>query len=444
MNGLRYFLLLAAAWLPASLRAQVLVSTVAGSGTAGRADGPAATAQFNFPGAVLVDAQGTVYVADTQNHGVRKISPTGVVSTIVGNGGPGYYDAWTGVQAAFTGPNGLALDARGVLYIADTGNGSIRQLLPSAATATLAGNGTGGYQDGPGPVARFTSPLGLTYDGQRTLYLCDTDDYRIRQVDTTGLATTLAGSGVAGMVDGPAATARFREPHGIARDAAGNLYIADRSVHRIRRLTPTGIVSTVAGTGTSGYADGTATTAQFNGPVGLAYDGRTGLYISEREGHRLRRLDLATGVVSTVAGTGTAGYANGAGNVALFNRPQGLYWAEAEQSLYVADASNHRIRKVTGLPLAAGTARPVAVEATLYAYPNPATGPLVLLTAAGATNDAIIEVSDCLGRHMKRFALGRSASVRTELDIRGWPAGLYLCRLLMPGRPASVARLIIP
>jgi sugar lactone lactonase YvrE len=426
------------------LYAQSIVTTVAGSGTSGRLDGPAATAQFNFPGAVAVDGQGTVYVADTQNHGIRRISAQGVVSTVAGNGGAGYFDAWSGTLAAFNSPNGLALDARGVLYIADTGNGSIRQLLPAGGTATLAGNGTGGYQDGLGPAAQFLSPIGLTLGAQKTVYVCDASNYRIRQVDSVGGVTTLAGSGVAGVVDGPAPAARFREVHGITRDAAGNLYIADRSVHRIRRLTPGGIVSTVAGTGVPGYTDGAAATAQFNGPVGLAYDGRNGIYISEREGHRLRRLDLGSGTVSTVAGTGTAGYADGAGTAALFNRPQGLYWAATEQALYVADASNHRIRKITGLPLAASPTREeMAAQPALHLYPNPASSPQVTLLVAGWVHGASVEILDCMGRRVKLISSAPAVRGGFEVDVRGWAPGLYLCRLLTKGRPATVARLII-
>ena len=386
------FLLVGAAGL--SARGQAVVSTVAGSGTAGSADGPALTAQFNQPLGIAVDAQGTAYVADQMNHSIRKITAAGAVTTLAGNG-RGYFDHPNPLFAAFAIPERLLLTAQGNLLVADTGNGSIRQIAPTGAVTTLAGTGVGGYVDGPAASARFSSPVGLAQDATGNVYVADAANYRIRRIDPAGLVTTLAGSGVRGFLDGPAATARFFEPQGIALDAAGNLYIADRAAQRIRRLSPAGVVSTYAGSGTAGYLDGPAATAQFNSPISVAVDARGDVYVTERAGNRLRRIEAATGLVSTVAGTGMAGYLDGPALSAQLSNPVGL--AIQGGSLYVADAGNHRIRRISGLPLtarAAGTAAGLRLEA----FPNPFTNRVSLRYFLPKPDAVQLTVLDALGR----------------------------------------------
>ena len=413
---------------------QGTVSTVAGTGTAGYLDGPAASATFDQPLGVAVDAQGTAYVADRQNHAIRKVTAAGVVSTFAGNG-RGYADAANGLFASFASPQNVLLTAQGNLLVADTGNGSIRQISPAGAVTTLAGTGTGGYVDGPAAVARFSSPVGLAQDAAGNVYVADADNYRIRRIDPAGNVTTLAGSGVRGFLDGPAATARFFEPQGLALDAAGNLYIADRAAQRIRRLSPAGVVSTYAGTGTAGYLDGPAATAQFNSPLGLAVDGRGDVYVSERAGNRLRRIEAATGLVSTVAGTGTAGYQDGPAATAQFNSLRGL--AIQGGSLYAAEAANHRIRRVSGLPLSARPTAGAMAVLGLEAYPNPFTDQTELRYFLPAASAVHLTVCDALGRTVAALAQG-------ETQAAGWhslplaagtlPSGLYYARLQANGQ----------
>ncbi len=354
---------------PQFSRAQATVNTLAGSGTPGLQDGPAPTARFNTPYGVTQDALGNTYVADAFNHAIRKISAAGVVTTIAGTGSYGYVNSPVGTSAAFNDPEKVVSDPVGNLYVADTGNGSIRRIFPNGAVTTYAGTGQQGYVDGPAATARFNAPIGLALDpATNILYVADADNFRIRQVDATGTVTTLAGSGVRGFLDGPAASARFLEPQGITLDQQGNLYIADRAAHRIRKLSPAGVVSTYAGTGTAGYLDGPAATARFNSPISVAVDATGTLYVMDRDNQRVRRISPG-GQVSTVAGTGQAGYVDGPAGTAQFNRAYDLCLVGS--GLLVADANNHRIRQVVNLPLATTQAHPVAAGLSLPNYPNP-------------------------------------------------------------------------
>ena len=408
--------------------AQSVVTTVAGSGIVGTQDGPAALAQFNSPHGIAIDGLGNCYVSDFNNHGIRRISAAGMVVKIAGDGGPSYFDHPNGLLSSFTFPYHLTLDAAGNLYVADFGNGSIRKILPSSSVSTLAGNGRNGYQDGLGPVARFNSLTGITIDAAGNLYVVDGSNFRIRRVDAAGNTTTIAGSGISGTADGPAATAQFREPSGIARDAAGNLYIADRIAHRIRKLSPTGIVSTYAGTGVRGYADGPAATAQFASPTGLAADAAGNLYVLDRDNPRVRRIDAA-GNVTTIAGTGTTGFANGPAMQAQFSLPYALCLGPTGQDLYIADAGNHRIRRLTLGPLATTAGRP-RIEMSLF--PNPAATTVQLTVALPAGAATHFDVLDVLGRAVSMPSPLVRTTVRGrewQLDVSALPTGVYLCRL---------------
>lgn len=417
--------------------AQLMVTTVAGSGTVGTLDGPSATAQFNGPHGVAVDSQGNCYVVDTNNSSIRRISPTGVVTKIAGDGGAGYIDSYNALFGELNGPNNLVLDPTGNIYITDSGNGSIRKMPTSGGISTWAGTGRNGYQDGLGPVARFATPTGITIDGAGNLYVADASNFRIRRVDASGNVTTLAGSGVSGTTDGPAATAQFREPQGIARDAAGNLYIADRSAYRIRKLSPAGVVSTYAGTGVRGYADGPALSAQFNSPVGLAMDAGGNLYVTDRDNPRVRRIDAA-GNVTTIAGTGTAGYADGPAGQAQFGLLYGLCLSSNGQELYVADGGNHRIRKISLGPLAV---TPSQLEAELSLFPNPATDRVHVVVTAAVSGATMPELLDVLGRAVPMpppTVLATNSGMEWQLDVSSLPAGIYLCRL--PGKKFTLTQ----
>lgn len=325
------------------------VSTFAGSGAAGFANATGTAAQFNSPTGTAVDGAGNIYVADKLNHRIRKITPGGVVTTLAGSGVAGFNNA-TGTAAQFDQPNGVAVDGAGNVYVADAGNHRIRKITSAGVVTTLSGNGMGGFNDGPNAMSsRFNFPYSVALDGAGNVYVADFLNHRIRVVDpVTGAASTLAGSGTAGFMDATGAAAQFNFPTGVAVDGAGNVYVADQLNHRIRAITPGGVVTTLAGSGAAGFANGTGTAAQFSSPAGVGVDGSGNVYVADQGNNRIRTITSA-GVVSTLAGSGTAGFMDATGLTAQFNAPAGV--AVNGTGVYVADQSNHRIRLITPPPV---------------------------------------------------------------------------------------------
>ena len=424
-----------------------VVSTLAGS-TQGYTDGTGTSAQFSYPRGVAVDGAGNVYVADRYNHRIRKITASGVVSTLAGSS-QGYTDG-TGTSAKFDYPSGVAVDGAGNVYVADRSNNRIRKITLSAGSAettetitanvcdsytspsgktwttsntysdtiantagcdsvitvnltvrnkttetitanvcdtytspsgrhtwfgtgiykdtipnaagcdsiltinltviatpivtvsTLAGS-TQGYTDGTGTSAKFYNPTRVAVDGAGNVYVADLSNHRIRKITTSGVVSTLAGSGTSGYTDGTGTSAQFNSPTGVAVDGAGNVYVADQGNHRIRKITTSGVVSTLAGS-TYGYTDGTGTSAKFYNPIGVAVDGAGNVYVADQGNHRIRKI-TESGVVSTLAGS-TYGYTDGTGTSAKFAYPFGVA-VDGAGNVYVADYNNHRIRKIT-------------------------------------------------------------------------------------------------
>ncbi|GEM_PF-6664890 len=338
---------------------QYVVSTLAGYGPEGFVDGTGSQAQFFYPFGVAADANGHVYVADADNHSIRKVSPQGAVSTLAGVGYPGGADGLgfqpdakasypAGSQAQFSGPRGVAVDVAGNVYVADSGNHRIRKVTPDGTVSTLAGS-TEGYADGVGSQARFAYPVGVAVDGSGNVYVADLWNHRIRKVTPDGTVTTLAGSND-GYAEGTGTAARFAYPSGVAVDNVGQVYVADQGNHRIRKISPAGVVSTVAGS-TSGYANGAGDQAQFADPTGVAVDGAGNVYVADSAytvdqliHHRIRRVGPG-GVVSTLAGA-TEGFADGVGTQARFHGPFGIA-VDGVGNVLVADTNNHRIRRVS-------------------------------------------------------------------------------------------------
>jgi prepilin-type N-terminal cleavage/methylation domain-containing protein len=318
----------------------VAVSTLAGLGTAGYSDGTGAAAQFNTPTGVAVDSSGTMYVADYANNRIRKMTPAGVVSTLAGSGTTGSSDG-TGAAAQFSYPRGVAVDSSGTMYVADYANHRIRKITPAGVVSTLAGS-TASFADGTGAAAQFNYPRGVAVDSSGTAYVADTYNHRIRKITPAGVVSTLAGS-TASFADGTGAAAQFNYPFGVAVDTSGTVYVADNYNHRIRKITPAGVVSTLAGS-TAGFADGTGSAAQFNYPTGVAVDTSGTVYVADASNNRIRKIS-PSGVVSTLAGS-TAGFADGTGAAAQFSLPYGVA-VDSSGTLYIADAYNHRIRKIT-------------------------------------------------------------------------------------------------
>ena len=323
----------------------VMVTTLAGS-TQGYADGVGSAAQFWSPKGIAVDASGNLYVTDTFNHRIRKISPAGEVTTFAGST-TGFADG-TGIAARFSYPAGIAIDALGNLYVTDYGSNIIRKITPEGVVTTLAGNGLEqwGYADGTGSAAQFKQPYGIAVDASGNLYVADEDNNCIRKITPLGVVTTFAGSTTGGYANGTGSAARFNQPYGIAIDKSGNLYVSDTYNSCIRKVTSTGVVTTFAGSTTGGYADGKGSKARFNLPYGITIDTSGNLYVADYSNDNIRKITPA-GEVTTLAG-GTdpnEGYADGKGSKARFNMPNGIA-IDASGNLYVADTGNNCIRKI--------------------------------------------------------------------------------------------------
>lgn len=322
--------------------AYATVSTLAGSGSPGFVNGVGTAAKFYSPDGGAVDTQGNLYVADYVNGCVRKITPAGLVSTFAGGTGTGLLNG-PAATAKFSGILDVAIDVQGNLYVADTDNACIRKITAAGIVSTLAGTGTAGFADGPGTTAQFSSPSGVAVDAQGTVYVADYGNFRIRKILPNGTVSTLAGTGQRGYADGAGSVAQFKGLEGLALNTNGLLYAADTEDHRIRTVTSAGVVSTLAGTGVRGFADGAGAAAQFYIPAGVAVDSQGDVLVSEVGNNCIRRIDK-NGVVSTLAGTRVAGMMDGPVGTAQFDRPSGLIMG-ATGVFYVTESS-HRIRKV--------------------------------------------------------------------------------------------------
>lgn len=385
------------------------VSTLAGGGigTAGSryADGTGTAAAFNEPRGFAQDGAGNLYVADYQNHVLRKVTPAGVVTTLAGSPGQQGSVDGTGIAARFSDPQAVAVDAAGTLYVADTGpTKAIRKVTPAGVVTTLAGSagsvrfseprgiavlgdgslvvadaqdqrllaispsgsvsvlagqaGHPGRSDGSGAAASFDTPMGLGAGPGGSLLVADSGNHLLRSVVGSTVARWAGVSGHTASVDGARNEVRFEDPYAVAQDAAGNAYLADAGDHAIRIVDAQGRSTLLAGqAGVSGYADGPAATARFRKPAGLAVAPDGTVYVADSGNHAVRRI-APSGSVGTLAGNGESGSADGNGTAARFNGPTGVALAP-DGSLYVADFGNHTIRRIT----ADGTVTTVAGSA---------------------------------------------------------------------------------
>jgi len=325
------------------------IRTLAGAVTPGSTNGFGSNARFNHPLGVAADMAGNVYVADTENSTIRKITPNGYASTLAGLAGNYGSADGSGANARFYGPQGVAAGASNQLYVADTANNTIRQISASGVVSNYAGvPGSFNSLDGPSAYAQFYHPEAVAVDPGGNVYVADTWNHTIRVIGFLSQVTTLAGlAGNYGAADGTNSKARFNRPAGIAIDTATNLFVTDSLNHTIRKITPSGMVTTIAGlSGVWGSADGTNNSARFYLPEGIAISPSGDLLVADSGNQTLRKIS-ATGtnwVVTTVAGsTGLAGFANGTGVNARFDFPAGI-GADSAGYLYVADLANNIIR----------------------------------------------------------------------------------------------------
>jgi len=342
------------------------LSVIAGEGTGFGGDGgPATSAQLSYPTGIALDAAaGNVFIADTYNHRVRRVTPAGIITTVAGNGTIGFSgDGGPATSASLQKPQGVAVDAAGNLFIADSDNHRIRKVTPAGIITTIAGNGTGSFggDGGPATSAQLSRPSGIALDPAGNLFIADSANSRVRKLTPAGIITTVAGIGRGG--DGGPATSAQVDPIAVGLDAAGNLFIADSAYNRIRKVTPTGIISTVAGNGTRGFSGdgGPANAAQLTYPSGIALDAMGNVFIADRDNERVRKVTPA-GIITTIAGRGRSDGFSGDGGPAAsaqLNNPSRIA-VDAAGTLFIADSGNSRIRKVN----AAGTITTVAGNGT--------------------------------------------------------------------------------
>jgi serine/threonine protein kinase, bacterial len=306
------------------------VSTLAGSSSPGSTEGIGSAAGFSYPSGLVVDSSGTIYVADYNNHKIRKISPAGVVTTLV-------------TSPAIYNPIGIAVDGTGNIFVTTEYGQVVYKITSTGTVTTLAGTGYAGSTDGTGTVARFTNPRGIAIDGSGNLYVADYSNHKIRMISSVGVVTTLAGSGTSGFANGTGTAASFNYPEGVAVDGSGNVYVADNGNDMIRKISPTGVVTTLAGSRSYGSTDGTGSAASFHDPVAVAVDSAGNVYVADYGNNKIRKIS-PEGVVTTLAGSGSSYYMDGTDTNASFYSLQGIA-VNASNTLYVTDGN--KIRKIT-------------------------------------------------------------------------------------------------
>ena len=353
---------------------QNIITTFAGTvGWANSGDGGAATsAQLINPEGVSVDISGNVYIADSGDNKIRMVTSTGIITTIAGTGTVGSSgDGGAATSAQLNNPIGVSVDISGNVYIVDQRNQKIRMVTSTSIITTLAGTGAAGNNGDGGAAtsAQLNNPNGVSVDIFGNVYISDTYNHKIRMVTSTYIITTFAGAGIyGGSGDGGAATsAQLAYPSGVSVGVSGNVYIVDGGNRKIRMVTSTGIITTFAGTGVWGSSGdgGAATSAQLYGPYGLSVDISGNVYIADQYNHKIRMVN-STGIITTIAGTWTAGSSGdgGAATSAQLNNPSGVS-VDISGNVYIADAGNHKIRmvvvpqgRVVSLPTGQPTTQP--------------------------------------------------------------------------------------
>jgi hypothetical protein len=313
----------------------LVVTTIAGNGIGDNFNGASTISSINYPIGVAVDLQGNVYVSEYNR--IKKITPAGALSVLAGNGVRGFADT-IGAYAEFSPTTGIAVDGQGYVYVADRDNQRIRKITPAGLVSTFAGSSTYGYVDGKGANAKFWTPNAVAVDLNGNVFVSDYSNKRIRKIAPDGTVSTLAGDGNTGFVDGPGTQAEFDDIESLAVDQQGNVYVCEQWDGRIRKITPSGMVSTLA-------ANSQSVLEVFKEPLGVAVDANGNIYVANQADGVISILNVS-GKASNYAGNGTQGYLDGPTATAEFNLPNSLA-VDAQGNVYVSDLGNFRIRKIT-------------------------------------------------------------------------------------------------
>jgi len=405
-----------------------IITTIAGSDSFYIGDGGPATDALLFnPYSVAVDGSGNFYIADRDNNRIRKVNAAGIITTIAGTGDPGYTgDNSAATAAKINYPMGVAVDNSGNVFFTDRNNNCIRKINSVGIINTIAGTGAMGNSGdgGPATLAQMNAPVGICLDRSGNVYVCDAYNSRIRIVDTYGIITTIAGSSTSGFSgDGGMATnAQINEPYCVTIDKIGNLYFTDNWNRRIRKINTSGTISTIAGTGTLGFSgDGSpATSAEFNFPAGIAVDNLGNVYVCDAGNERIREINTS-GIISTIAGNGIVGF-EGDGSLAVSSELYGSTGVTLDSNgyIYIADLGNNRIRFIKN-----------AVEVPIIniknesftAYPNPTHGAFIVNIISPANDPANITITNLFGQIIGKFYTSTNAPFPIQIHE---PDGMYI------------------
>jgi sugar lactone lactonase YvrE len=326
--------------LPTAVTTPGIVTIFAGSGSYGSGNGTGAAASFTYPTGINFDAAGNLFVADQGNNQIRKITSAGVVSTVSGTLAPGSSNASAiGAVASYSSPSSVAVDITNNIYIADFANNQIRKIATTGAVTTFAGTTSSGNVNATGTLAKFNGPASVAVDAAGNVYVADFNNHAIRKVTAAGVVTTLAGGAGAGNVDGTGTAAKFNGPRSVAVDLTGNVYVADANNNKIRKVSAAGVVTTLAGSGAIGNVDGNGAAATFFHPAGVAVDANGNVYVADTDNNLVRKITPA-GAVTSVAGSGYLAL------ITPFNAPASVAVDAAGTNIYVASSLGNTIHKV--------------------------------------------------------------------------------------------------
>ena len=420
-----------------SIFSQYFVSTYSGNTTGGFDNGTIENATFNSPFGMCIDKNNNIYIADAGNNCIRKINTVnGTVTTLAGTVIAGWKDG-AAAQAKFSSPADVCVDDSGNVFVSDFLNHRIRKISASGIVSTVAGTGTAGFANGNYLNARFSYPRGICLDAVGNLYIGDSWNHRIRKIDTARVVSTYAGGGTAGgvgsigsLVDASDTSARFYTPSGLAIDNHGNIYVADAYNHRIRKIDTSRTVSTFVGNGPTGngnggFMNGGQTEAILNTPTEIFVDTNSNeLYISDTFNNRIRKTEMISGMVSTFAGNGLADYIDSLDALSSFNYPRGLVLSVgATKKVYVNDYSNNIIRLIeykSGVGVTENL-----MEDNIIVFPNPSNG----IFTIKLLNTFVKELSifDILGKAIKKLTPGSQTSI--SIDLGNTASGIYYLKI---------------